>query len=78
MIIVSDTSPLNYLILIGEENLLPTLFGRVIIPQIVFGELRATGASAQVRDWTRNLLVWIEVKQTAFPVDNSLDILDDG
>jgi predicted nucleic acid-binding protein len=35
MIIVSDTSPLNYLILIGYQDVLPTLFGQIIIPQAV-------------------------------------------
>ena len=78
MIVVSDTSPLNYLVLIGEENLLPQLFGRVIIPQVVFDELCATGASAQVRDWARNLPVWIEVKQTGLTASPALDILDAG
>lgn len=78
MIVISDTSPLNYLILIGGEKLLPQLFGRVIIPQAVFDELNATGASAQVRDWTRNLPVWIEIKQTALTANDALDILDAG
>lgn len=34
MIVVSDTSPINYLILIEQINLLPELFGEIIIPQI--------------------------------------------
>lgn len=55
MIVVADTSPLNYLILIGEENLLPKLFGRVIVPNVVFDELQAVGASAEVRQWANNL-----------------------
>lgn len=38
MIVISDTSPLNYLISIEQENLLPQLFGRVTIPQAVFDE----------------------------------------
>jgi hypothetical protein len=33
MIIVSNTSPINYLILIGQINLLPELFGAIIIPR---------------------------------------------
>lgn len=78
MIVVSDTSPLNYLILIGEENLLPKLFGRVIIPQVVFEELGASGASAKVRDWAQNLPVWIEIKQTSLTANAALDILDAG
>ena len=39
MIIVSDTSPINYLVLIGEIELLPKLFGKVVIPQAVLDEL---------------------------------------
>ena len=36
MIIVSNTSPLNYLILIGQINLLPALFQQITIPQAVY------------------------------------------
>ncbi len=78
MIIISDTSPLNYLILIGQENLLFELFGRVIIPQAVFDELQSEGASDQIRDWAKNLPEWIEIKQTGLTGDSSLDILDAG
>jgi len=78
MIIVSDTTPLNYLILIGRENILHQLFGSVIIPQAVFNELSATGASEKVRLWVKELPFWIEVKQTVLIPDSSLDILDTG
>ncbi|MDQ3750558.1 MAG: DUF3368 domain-containing protein [Acidobacteriota bacterium] len=78
MIVVSDTSPLNYLVLIEQEDILRKLFGRVVIPQTVFNELNATGASAKVRDWTNNLPAWIEVRQTNLIADASLDILDAG
>ena len=33
MIVVSDTSPLNYLILIELQDILPKLFERVLIPR---------------------------------------------
>ncbi len=36
MIVISDTTPLNYLILIGEQELLIRLFERVIIRQEAF------------------------------------------
>ena len=39
MIIVSNTSPINYLILIGHIDLLPQLFQQIIIPQVVYSEL---------------------------------------
>jgi len=78
MIVVSDTTPLNYLVLIERENVLRELFGRVIIPQTVFDELNATGASAKVRDWANNLPDWIEVRQTNLLADTSLEALDAG
>lgn len=78
MIVVADTSPINYLILIGEEKLLPKLFGRVIIPHVVFDELQAAGASAEVREWANKLPEWIEIKQTKLTADSALDILDAG
>lgn len=78
MIVVADTSPLNYLVLIEAEDLLPKLFGRVVIPNAVFEELQAVGASAKVREWVRNLPEWIEIKQTSLSADAALDILDAG
>jgi predicted nucleic acid-binding protein len=35
MIVVADTSPLNYLVLIDEVHLLFDLFGQVLLPQSV-------------------------------------------
>jgi predicted nucleic acid-binding protein len=78
MIVISDTTPLNYLILIERENLLYELFGKVIIPQAVFDELSASGASEKVRRWVEKLPFWIEVRQTVLIPDASLDTLDAG
>lgn len=39
MIVVSDTSPLNYLVLIYEIEVLPKLFEQVYIPPSVIVEL---------------------------------------
>ncbi len=38
-IVVSNTSPLRYLIQIGESDVLPQWFGKLFIPQAVFEEL---------------------------------------
>lgn len=78
MIVIADTSPLNYLILIEQAELLHRLFGAVIIPRTVFDELCDTGASIQVRNWTQNLPVWIQVKNTTLTSQTLLDNLDDG
>jgi predicted nucleic acid-binding protein len=47
--VVSDTSPLNYLILIGQIDILPKLYRRMIIPQSVYDELNAPGTPALVK-----------------------------
>src|ERR1700674_2013708 len=39
MIVVADTSPINYLILIGEIETLTKMYGRVVIPRAVREEL---------------------------------------
>ena len=44
MIVVADTTPLNYLVLIHQADLLPQLFGHVLIPPAVFAELHDPSA----------------------------------
>lgn len=61
MIAVADTSPLCYLTLIGELELLPRLFGQVLLPEAVRAELLHDDAPAAVRAWTSNLPSWITV-----------------
>ena len=48
MTVVLDTSSLNYLILIGAEEILPHLFGSIYIPNAVRDELIDPGASDSV------------------------------
>lgn len=61
MIVVSDTSPLNYLVQIGQANVLPVLFDRIVAPPAVIVELRHPGAPSDVRDWAANAPPWLEV-----------------
>lgn len=61
MIVVSDTSPLQYLILLEAEFVLPALYGRVAIPAEVLAELRADGSPARVQHWLNSLPAWLEV-----------------
>jgi hypothetical protein len=49
MLVVSDTSPINYLVLIQQEILLPALYGRVVIPPAVYGELQRSQTPVEVR-----------------------------
>ncbi len=78
MIVIADTSPINYLVLIGEQDLLAALFGRVIIPQAVFGELEAAATPSLVRQWLVNRPQWIELRTTTSAPDPALSHLDEG
>ncbi len=51
MTIVSDTSPIAYLLLIGNIEVLPQLFGRVAIPVEVQRELADPAAPLTIREW---------------------------
>lgn len=62
MIIISDTTPLHYLIEIEEQCLLRKLFGQIILPQGVIEELSHPKAPQKVKDWVQNLPDWIEVR----------------
>ena len=61
MIVASDTSPLNYLALIGEIELLPRIFTRVLIPPAVVSELNHARTPPVVAAWTANLPSWVDV-----------------
>jgi predicted nucleic acid-binding protein len=67
MIVVSDTSPLNYLILIAHAHLLEELYRRIIIPQAVWRELQIAGAPAQVQEWVAHVPGWVEIHEVPDP-----------
>jgi len=69
--IVADTSPLNYLVLIEQIDLLPQLYGRVLIPGAVLDELSAMETPPLVRVWATNLPEWIEVSP-ATPIHDAV------
>ena len=63
IVVVSDTTPINYLVLIGQVDLLSQLFEKVIIPDAVLQELSAIRAPDLVKSWVANLPAWIEVRR---------------
>jgi len=77
MIVIADTSPLNYLILIGAVDVLQPLYGRVIVPRAVVLELAGAGAPAAVRTWIAEPPTWLEVRPDP-PPDPALEFLDRG
>ncbi|HEY9125605.1 MAG TPA: hypothetical protein VIM62_00680 [Acidobacteriaceae bacterium] len=78
MIVVADTSPLNYLVLIDEIALLPALFQKVLIPPAVLDELRHPGTSSKVRNWLAENPDWLELCHLSKPVNAKLLSLDPG
>jgi predicted nucleic acid-binding protein len=61
MIVVADSSPLHYLILLEQTNLLQQLYGEVAIPETVATELIATGSPLKVREWLAGPPSWLRV-----------------
>ena len=61
MIVVADTSPLHYLILLDHADLLHRFYGDVVVPDAVAAELAAPSTPAAVRDWMSLPPQWISV-----------------
>jgi len=76
MIVVADTTPVNYLI--GEIDVLPRLYGRVVIPRAVHEELTHSRAPATVRAWIAQPPGWLEIFSPAPFADTALAKLDAG
>jgi predicted nucleic acid-binding protein len=77
MIVVADTSPINYLLLIDQIDLLPRLFQQIIIPDVVRDEMLDLSAPSILRQWIANPPSWLTV-QTVSGVDITLNALDPG
>jgi predicted nucleic acid-binding protein len=78
MIVIADTSPLHYLILLEHADVLQHLYGRVMIPQAVVRELQAQKTPAVVRQWITGPPEWLQVRQITVPLDPALAELDPG
>jgi predicted nucleic acid-binding protein len=78
MPVVSNTSPINYLVLIGAIEILPAIHQRVVIPVAVSEELRNSAAPDPVRRWTEKPPEWLEVCQPKVSLDEGLQQLGRG
>jgi predicted nucleic acid-binding protein len=75
-LVVADTGPVHYLILIGHIGVLPQLFGAVCAPATVAAELRHASASDAVRGWAVDPPPWFTVRPDPadpIPVPRPLD-----
>ena len=78
MLVIADTTPLRYLVALGQADLLPTLFGQVIIPLAVAGELQHSQAPAAVRAWIASPPPWLDIRPSSLLPDAVLLRLDPG
>ena len=78
-LVVADGSPLNYLVWIEQVEILPALFERIFVPEVVQNELRHSEAPKSVRRWIAAPPPWLEiVPEEHESGDPDLLRLDDG
>jgi predicted nucleic acid-binding protein len=78
MTVVADTSPLNYLILIGEADVLRRLYNHLLIPRAVLSELQHARSPSPVTAWVRHRPAWIETREVLVEPEKSPEGLDTG
>jgi predicted nucleic acid-binding protein len=76
-VVVSDTTPLHYLILVGRESILEKLYGKVFIPPGVLAELAHASAPVQISNWAARPPAWVTVATPAM-IPGRYDGLDFG
>jgi len=73
-LVIADTGPVNYLILIGQIDLLPRLFETIALPVAVQAELSDSLAPLSVQRWIAMPPAWLEIYETAsLPKVSGLD-----
>jgi predicted nucleic acid-binding protein len=71
VLVVADTSPLNYLIRLACVDILQDLFGRVLVPRAVLIEMQHPQAPVEVRAWAAAPPAWLEPRHVE-EIDASL------
>src|SRR5947209_5744739 len=79
-LIVADTGPVNYLVLIGYVEILPQLFDNVFMPAAVRNELTDEETPSVVREWITMPPDWLQVRSVLTSDDGDVDLqrLDEG
>jgi len=62
MIVVADSGPLHYLILLDQTELLHRFYGQVVIPEAVDRELTSDRTPQPVREWLSDPPSWLRVQ----------------
>ena len=78
MLVVCDTTPINYLVQIELIDLIPRLYTNACMPAAVLDELLHPLAPRVVRDWASGLPDWIAAKEPGIITDPALLALHKG
>jgi hypothetical protein len=62
MIVIADTSPINYLLLIDQIDLLPRLFQQIVIPDVVRDEMLNPDAPLTLQQWIADPPSWLTAR----------------
>ena len=76
--VVADTSPLHYLVLVQVVDILPALFCRVFIPEEVHRELLQEKTPTAVRSWAANPPAWLAIVRVDRTIPRTIPNLDAG
>jgi predicted nucleic acid-binding protein len=76
-IVVADTSPLHYLILIGRVSILPKLYREIIVPPAVLLELGHPSAPSEISAWVKAPPAWLAVRMPK-AIPSHFETLDFG
>ena len=68
MIVVADATPINILVRIAAEGILPKLFDTVTVPPAVIAELSDGRAPEVLRRWIASRPSWLTVTPPTAPI----------
>ena len=77
-VVVSDTAPLNYLVWIGAAEVLPKLYGQILIPPAVWEELSHPKTPQSVQEWLATSPVWVHLAHPQKRLDSAFSHLGCG
>jgi predicted nucleic acid-binding protein len=78
MVVIADTSPINYLAQLGLTDLLRRLYAVVLLPLDVLKELGDPTTPIAAREWALNLPDWIEIRSPTIAAPPQVIGLDPG
>ena len=78
MLVITNNTPLRYLVFLAYETILRDLFTSLIVPQAVVHELQHPKTPAHVRAWMASPPPWIEIRQPSLQPDAALLQLGTG